>query len=134
MASLLPRSIGELMGLMKRAGFTTVNLSLVSTDRDVRSAMGRPAGAADFSAVLDEAERAGLNVVAYAILGMPGQTIGDMVDTVGYLMGKKVLIGPSIYYPVPGTALFDICRKEGVLPSFFLYVPLQCFSYTDLII
>jgi len=106
----------ELMDLMKRAGFKTVNLSLVSTDRDVRSAMGRPAGAPDFSAVLDEAERAGLNVIAYAILGMPGQTIGDMVDTVGYLMGKKVLVGPSIYYPVPGTALFDRCRKEGVLP------------------
>ncbi len=109
----------ELMDLMKRAGFKTVNLSLVSTDRDVRSAMGRPAGAPDFSAILDEAERAGLNVVAYAILGMPGQTIGDMVDTVGYLMGKKVLVGPSIYYPVPGTALFDRCRKEGVLPSSF---------------
>ena len=125
---------GELMGLMKRAGFATVNLSLVSTDRDVRSAMGRPAGAADFSAVLDEAESAGLNVVAYAILGMPGQTIGDMVDTVGYLMGKKVLIGPSIYYPVPGTALFDICRNEEVLPpSFSMYrssaFPVQTSSF-----
>ncbi len=125
---------GELMGLMKRAGFATVNLSLVSTDRDVRSAMGRPAGAADFSAVLDEAEWAGLNVVAYAILGMPGQTIGDMVDTVGYLMGKKVLIGPSIYYPVPGTALFDRCRNEEVLPpSFSMYrssaFPVQTSSF-----
>jgi hypothetical protein len=47
---------------------------------------------------------------------MPGQTIEDMVDTVGYLMRRQVLIGPSIYYPVPGTALFDTCRKEGVLP------------------
>jgi len=125
---------GELMGLMKRAGFATVNLSLVSTDRDVRSAMGRPAGAADFSAVLDEAESAGLNVVAYAILGMPGQTIGGMVDTVGYLMGKKVRIGPSIYYPVPGTALFDICRNEEVLPpSFSMYrssaFPVQTSSF-----
>ncbi len=125
---------GQLMGLMKRAGFQTVNLSLVSTDSAVRSAMGRPAGAADFGAVLDEAERAGLNVVAYAILGMPGQTIGDMVDTIGYLMGKKVLIGPSIYYPVPGTALFDICRNEEVLPpSFSMYrssaFPVQTSSF-----
>jgi tRNA A37 methylthiotransferase MiaB len=107
---------GDLMGLMKRAGFKTVNLSLVSTDRNVRSAMGRPAGVADFSTVLDAAEKTGLNVVAYAILGMPGQTIEDMVDTVGYLMSRQVLIGPSIYYPVPGTALFDTCRKEGALP------------------
>jgi tRNA A37 methylthiotransferase MiaB len=110
---------GELMCLMKRTGFTAINISLVSTSDALRITMGRPAaGAADFNAVLDAAERVGLNVVAYAILGMPGQTIGEMVDTVGYLMGRRVLIGPSIYYPVPGTALFDVCRKEGCLPAF----------------
>jgi len=31
-------------------------------------------------------------------------------------MGEKVLIGPSIYYPTPGTSLFVRCEKEGVLP------------------
>ncbi len=107
---------GELIDLMKRAGFKTINISLVSASASLRSAMGRPRGVAEFSTILDAAEKAGLNVVAYAILGMPGQTIEDMVDTVGYLVGRRVLIGPSIYYPVPGTALFDTCRKEGVLP------------------
>ncbi len=107
---------GELIDLMKRAGFKTINISLVSTSDSLRSAMGRPRGVADFSTVLDAAEKTGLNVVAYAILGMPGQTIEDMVDTVGYLMSRRVLLGPSIYYPVPGTALFDTCRKEGALP------------------
>jgi len=32
-------------------------------------------------------------------------------------MGKKVLIGPSIYYPTPGTFLFERCKKESLLPS-----------------
>ena len=108
----------ELIGLMKRAGFKTINLSLVSTSDCLRSTMGRPTGTADFSAVLDDAERVGLNVVAYAILGMPGQTIEEMVETIGYLMSRRLLIGPSIYYPVPGTVLFDACRKEGILPHF----------------
>jgi len=108
---------GELMGLMKRAGFKTINISLVSTDDCLRNTMGRLHGVPDFSAVLDEAEKAGLNVVAYAILGMPGQAIREMVDTVGYLMSRRVLIGPSIYYPVPGTVLFDTCRQEGILPQ-----------------
>jgi hypothetical protein len=45
-----------------------------------------------------------------------------------------VLIGPSIYYPVPGTALFDICRNEEVLPpSFSMYrssaFPVQTSSF-----
>jgi hypothetical protein len=56
-------------------------------------------------------------VVAYAIIGMPGQTMGEMVETVGYLMSRRVLIGPSIFYPVPGTALFDTCRQKGILPQ-----------------
>jgi hypothetical protein len=50
---------------------------------------------------------------------MPGQTIEEMVDTIIYLMGKKVLIGPSIYYPTPGTPLFERCKSEGILPSHF---------------
>lgn len=106
----------ELLMLMKCAGFKTINLSLVSTDDCLKSTMGRPQGVSDFSALLNQAERAGLNVVAYAILGMPGQNLAEMVETIGYLMGKRVLMGPSIYYPSPGTALFETCRREGILP------------------
>lgn len=109
---------GELLRLMKRAGFRTINLSLVSTDDCLKSTMGRTHGVSDFGTITDEAERVGLNVIAYAILGMPGQSIAEMVETIGYLMGKRVLMGPSIYYPSPGTALFETCRKEGILPPF----------------
>jgi hypothetical protein len=48
---------------------------------------------------------------------MPGQTIEEMVDTLVYLMGKRVLIGPSIYYPTPGTSLFGRCKEDNILPS-----------------
>jgi radical SAM superfamily enzyme YgiQ (UPF0313 family) len=107
---------GELLGLMKRAGFKTINLSYVSTDPTTKERMGRPKAKAEFDEILKEAERAGLSVVAYAILGMPGQTIEEMVDTLIYLMGKKVLIGPSIYYPTPGTPLFERCKRGDLLP------------------
>jgi hypothetical protein len=39
-----------------------------------------------------------------------------MIDTLVYLMGERVLIGPSIYYPTPGTPLFERCKKDGILP------------------
>ncbi len=106
----------ELLGLMKKAGFKTINLSYVSTDPSTKERMGRPKTMTEFDKILEDAERVGLNVIAYAILGMPGQTIEEMVDTLIYLMGKKVLIGPSIYYPTPGTSLFERCNKEGILP------------------
>jgi radical SAM superfamily enzyme YgiQ (UPF0313 family) len=107
---------GELLRVMKKAGFKTINLSYVSTDPSTKERMGRPKTTTEFDEILEQAERFSLNVTAYAILGMPGQTIEEMVDTLIYLMGKKVLIGPSIYYPTPGTPLFERCKKEGILP------------------
>jgi tRNA A37 methylthiotransferase MiaB len=107
---------GELLRLMQRAGFQEVNLSLVSVDPAIEEDMQRPGGTAGFDEIAAGAIRAGLNVIAYAILGMPVQTIRDMVSTLIYLMGRRVLIGPSIYYPTPGTPLFERCRQGGLLP------------------
>jgi radical SAM superfamily enzyme YgiQ (UPF0313 family) len=107
----------ELLTLMRKAGFKTVNLSFVSTDLSFKERMGRPGTTSNFDNILEDAEQVGINVVAYAILGIPGQRIGEMVDTVIYLMGKRVLIGPSVYYPTPGTSLFEQCKAKELLPS-----------------
>jgi tRNA A37 methylthiotransferase MiaB len=109
---------GELLRLMKRAGFQTINLSFVSITPSIKEKMGRPGLATDFEEILGKVGEAGLHAVVYAIFGMPGQTIEEMVDTLIYLMGKRVLIGPSIYYPTPGTPLYEQCKKMGILPSY----------------
>ena len=105
----------ELLKLMKRSGFKTINLSLVSTNPLTKEKMGRPKETTEFDKILEKTEQVNLNVIAYAILGMPNQTIEEMVDTLIYLMGKKVLIGPSVYYPTPSTPLFEKCKKDGIL-------------------
>jgi radical SAM superfamily enzyme YgiQ (UPF0313 family) len=112
---------GELLKLMRKAGFHTVNLSFVSTAPSLKKEMGRPTADINFDEILKEVEQAGLRTLAYAIFGMPGQTIEDMIDTSIYLMKRKVLMGPSIYYPTPRTPLFERCRAEGILPP----TPLQ---------
>jgi hypothetical protein len=71
---------------------------------------------AGFDEIVAEATGVNLNVIAYAILGMPNQTVAEMVDTLIYLMRRRVLIGPSVYYPCHGTALFERCRRDGLLP------------------
>jgi anaerobic magnesium-protoporphyrin IX monomethyl ester cyclase len=107
----------ELLGLMKRAGFQMINLSFVSADPSIKEQMHRPHGIVGFDEIVAEAARIGLHVIAYAIIGMPGQTVADMVETLIYLMERMVLIGPSVYYPAPGTALFELCKREGILPT-----------------
>jgi len=106
----------ELLRLMKKAGFKTINLSFVSTDPYTKERMKRPEAIISFDKILDQANQIDLNIIAYGIFGMPGQTIEEMMDTLIYLMGKRVLIGPSIYYPTPGTPLFERCTEEGILP------------------
>jgi hypothetical protein len=106
----------ELLRLMRKAGFSTINLSYVSTDPHTQEEMRRPKGITDFDKIVEEANRVGLRVIAYGIFGMPGQTIEEMVDTLVYLTGTRVLIGPSVYYPTPGTPLFERCKREDVLP------------------
>jgi radical SAM superfamily enzyme YgiQ (UPF0313 family) len=106
----------ELLKLMKRAGFKTINLSFVSINPLTKERMGRPKPMTEFDKILEKTEQVGLHVIAYAIFGMPGQTVEEMLDTLIYLMGKRVLIGPSIYYPTPGTPLFEGCKKENILP------------------
>jgi radical SAM superfamily enzyme YgiQ (UPF0313 family) len=108
----------DLLRLMKKAGFKTINLSFVSTDSFINRRMGRPGSTGDFNRILEDSEKAGLNIIAYAILGMPGQTIEEMVETLIDLMGKRVLIGPSVYYPTPGTPLFKQCEEMDILPSY----------------
>ena len=107
---------GDLLKAMKAAGFKTVNLSFVSADPSVKERTRRPAAGAGFDEILEEAEQCGLRVTAYGIFGMPGQRIEEMVDTLICLMGKRVLIGPSVYYPTPGTPLFEKCKEDGLLP------------------
>ena len=106
----------ELLELMKKAGFQTINLSFVSKSQSSKERLNRPKPKEEFEEVLREAERAHLNVVAYAIFGIPGQSLEEMVETLSYLMGKRVLIGPSLYYPTPGTPLFHYCKENHVLP------------------
>jgi radical SAM superfamily enzyme YgiQ (UPF0313 family) len=102
---------------MKRAGFKTINLSFVSTDPYFKKRIGRPKTTDDFEKVMEDAVQTNLNVIAYAILGMPDQKIEDMVDALIYLMGKRALLGPSVYYPTPGTPLFEECKEMDILPS-----------------
>ena len=48
---------GELLKLMKKAGFHTINLSYVSTDPSTKERMRRPKPTTEFDRILEEAEQ-----------------------------------------------------------------------------
>jgi radical SAM superfamily enzyme YgiQ (UPF0313 family) len=110
----------ELLELMKRAGFTSLNLSLVSSNESTLKKYRRPHTVKKFVEVVDRAHSTGFDVVAYQILGLPLETLKDMIETMALLVRLPVLIGVSIFYLTPGSPIageFPEMTPNGVLKS-----------------
>jgi radical SAM superfamily enzyme YgiQ (UPF0313 family) len=118
MNGLFPPTLDEtLVAAMASAGFKTLNLSIGSTHAEQLGRFHRPDVRAAFDRSLDLAERHGLTAVGYIIVGAPHQSAEGSVDDLLFLAGRRVLAGVSVFYPAPGSADFDRCRKLGLLPA-----------------
>ncbi len=98
--------------VMKAIGFEAVNVSLVTTEKKIHRSVNRPYFAECFEKSVAACNRSGLNVIAYVILGMPGQTLENMFEAVRLLSGLQCLMGPSPYYCTPGTDLYKMAHKD----------------------
>jgi len=97
----------ELLHLMKRAGFSQLNLSLVSGNPQVCADHCRPSRVDSFEKVVREAVRLGMRVIGYQILGLPGESLDSMVRTLAFLAQLPLLIGASVFYLAPGSPLWE---------------------------
>jgi len=95
----------EMLWLMKRAGFGSLNLSLVSSNEETMDRFRRPHDLSKYLDIVERAHRLDFEIVTYQILGLPGETVEDMKDTIALLAGLPVLIGVSIFYMPPGSPI-----------------------------
>ncbi|MBA4394140.1 MAG: B12-binding domain-containing radical SAM protein, partial [Desulfobacca sp.] len=95
----------ELLVLMKAAGFTHLNLSLVSADPLIREKTFRTQGMEQYLQVVREAARLGFKIVSYQILGLPDESLDSMVRTLCLNAELPVLLGASPFYLTPGTPI-----------------------------
>jgi radical SAM superfamily enzyme YgiQ (UPF0313 family) len=93
----------EILELMKRAGFSSLNISVVSSKAETLKRYRRPHKLDKFFEIVDKARSLGLDIVTYQILGLPGESLDDMTETMALLAGLPVLIGVSIFYLTPGS-------------------------------
>lgn len=94
----------ELLSLMRQAGFTHLNLSLVSSNPSVCQTARRPLDLKKYRSVIEDAFRLGFKIVSYQILGLPGETEHSMARTLILHAKLPVLIGASPFYVAPGKA------------------------------
>ena len=97
----------ESLTLMKKAGFSGLNISLVSADEQVVREAGRPHAIGKYRSVVDSAFRQGYAITAYQILGLPNESLESMVNTLLINSRLPVLIGVSPFYLSPGVDFSD---------------------------
>ncbi|HEX9145434.1 MAG TPA: B12-binding domain-containing radical SAM protein, partial [Candidatus Binatia bacterium] len=91
----------ELLELMRRAGFSHLNLALVSSDKSVRETTKRPHTLEAYLKVVHKAHALGFQIVSYQILGLPNETLDSMIQTLAFNARLPVLLGASPYYQTP---------------------------------
>ncbi len=101
----------ELLRLMKEAGFSRLNLALVSSDTSVLETTKRPHTVSRYVEVVEEAHRLGFEITSYQILGLPFESLASMVQTLVFAARLPVLLGASPFYLTPGS---PIQRQLGV--------------------
>ncbi len=95
----------ELLDLMWRAGFSQLNLALVSSDKTVRDTTKRPHTLERYINVVRKAQELGLRVVSYQILGLPNESLESMVQTLAFNTRLPVLLGASPFYRIPASPI-----------------------------
>lgn len=107
----------ELLMAMKEAGFTALNLSLCTLNREQLKRFRRADVRESLDRVVDSATRLGMETVCYILVGAPGQKAMDSVDDLIYLASLPSLAGVSVFYPAPGSAEYDLLVKTNALPE-----------------
>jgi radical SAM superfamily enzyme YgiQ (UPF0313 family) len=95
----------ELLELMYQAGFSHLNLALVSSDKSVRETTKRPHTLEAYLKVVRRAHLLGFKIVSYQILGLPDESLDSMVQTMAVNARLPVLLGASPFYRTPGAPI-----------------------------
>lgn len=110
----------EILELMKKAGFTSLNLSLVTANEAMLKRFRRPHTLNKYLEIVERAHNLGLEIVTYQILGLPHETLDEIIETMLLMMRLPVLIGVSIFYLTPGSSIskeFHEMTGDDILKS-----------------
>jgi len=113
----------ELLGLMKKSGCYEITLAIESGNQKVLSNLvKKPLKLDKVREVNALAKKHGIVRFAYFIIGFPGETRSQIMDTINFGRELKLHLWPIfIYNPLPGSELFEECLRRGYITeeSFF---------------
>jgi len=112
----------EILDELAEAGCRHITYGVESgSERVRREIMKRWATNQRFRDVFSWTKEAGIMPTANYIIGTPGETVAEMRETIAlHHELQPVDFGYFVFYPYPGTDLFQTCRENGWLPDDYL--------------
>ncbi len=115
----------EMLVRLANAGCAHITYGVESgSERVRREIMKRQAPNQAFREVFAATKDAGILVTANYIIGTPGETRHDIEQTLA--LHNELApddFGYFVFYPYPGTPLFNACRDKGYLPDDYFELP-----------
>ena len=121
----------EMFETMKEAGCETVLMGIESGSRKIREGvLNRKMSNDEIIEAFQAAKKVGIKTVAFNMVGFPGETEEDFLDTVRLNLACEVEDAKmTILTALPGTRLWYECKKEGWLKEEF---PLNYYEDTNI--
>ena len=115
----------KLIEALARAGCRHIVYGVESgSERVRREVMKRPVTNERLIEVFERTREAGILVTANYMMGVPGERPEDLRATLElHKRLKPVDFGYFVFYPFPGTQLFETCRQQGLLPENWQSLP-----------
>lgn len=108
----------ELLSLMKQAGCRQINFGIESGNERVRQEIIHKGSFTnkDINQVFLWCKKNRIKIACYFMIGHPTETKKELNDTKNMILNSKIdVLGLSIPIPFPGSLLYDIANKEGII-------------------
>jgi anaerobic magnesium-protoporphyrin IX monomethyl ester cyclase len=113
----------EILTMMKKSGCYEMTMAIESGNQKVlKDLIKKPLKLDKVREINKEARDLGIFRLSYFIIGFPGETKEQIMDTIKFARELRLdLCAIFIYNPLPGSELFEECLKKGYITekSFF---------------
>ena len=100
----------EIAGLLQRSGFRTIRLGLETSDLEMHKDLDQKISEGEFDKAVGHLRNAGFSnkqVGAYILMGLPGQSVESVMNTIRFVTGTGALPYLAEYSPLPHTPIWE---------------------------
>ena len=95
---------------MHKTGFQTIRLGLETSDISLHGKLDNKLSMGDFERAIHNLLRAGFDtkkIGAYILIGLPGQTVDSVIETINFVGANGAIPYLSEYSPIPHTPMWN---------------------------